>query len=151
MRHWLLKTEPDELSIADLRARGRAGWDGVRNGQAKNNLAAMKLGDLGLFYHSSVQPPGVVGVCRVVREAYPDVTAFDPESPYYDPKSDPKKPRWVMVDVEFVEELPRMVTLAELRAEPRLRDMVLVRPGRLSVQPVRPEEFETVLAMARSA
>ena len=150
MAHWLLKTEPEAFSINDLERLGVAPWDGVRAYMARNNLTSMKVGEHAFFYHASCDPPGVVGVCEVVREAYPDHTAWDPQSKYYDPRSDPAKPRWFMPDVKFVEKFPRMVTLAELRETPGLEAMTLLQRGvRLSVQPVRDEEWEIITAIAR--
>ena len=119
--YWLLKTEPSAFSIDDLERLGTAPWDGVRNYQARNNLRAMKLGERAFFYHSSAEPPGVVGICEVTREAYPDHTQFDPESKYYDARSKPEDPRWFMPDVRFVERFPRMVSLEELRRTIRSR------------------------------
>ena len=149
-RHWLMKSEPSVFSIDDLERKGRDCWDGVRNYQARNFMQAMREGDLVLFYHSNAEPTGVVGIARVAREAYPDFTARDPEGRYYDPKATEENPIWAMVDVEFVERLPRVVTLAELKAEPGLAGMEVVRKGsRLSVQPVRPEEFSRVVQLAR--
>lgn len=142
-----MKSEPDAFSIDDLERKGTASWDGVRNFQARNNMDAMRRGDLVLFYHSSCDPPGVVGLARVVRESHPDPTAFDPKSPYHDPKSDRDAPRWRMVDVEFVAKLPRMVTLDELKAEAALVKMQVVSRTRLSVQAVAPEHFEHVVRM----
>lgn len=147
--YWLMKTEPDVYSIDDL-ARERVGtWEGVRNYVARNHMRAMELGDLALFYHSSVQPPGVVGLMRVCKKAYPDPTQFDPKSDYYDEKSPKDAPRWDRVEVEFVEKLPRLVTLDELKADAKLVDMLVVRRGmRLSVQPVEARHFKRVLALA---
>ena len=150
MAHWLLKTEPEAFSIDDLERLGVAPWDGVRAYMARNNLMAMKVGELAFFYHSSCDPPGVVGICEVVREAYPDHTAWDPESPYYDPRSDPAKPRWFMPDVKFVEKFSRMIPIAELRETPGLEMMTLLQRGmRLSVQPVRDDEWEIITSIAR--
>lgn len=148
MAYWLLKTEPEAFSIDDLEREGVAGWDGVRNFQARNNLRAMRPGDLAFFYHSSCQPPGVVGVCEVVREAYPDHTAWDSSSKYFDERSTPEKPYWYMPDVKFVRRFPRMVCLEELRGTPGLEDMVLLRKSRLSVQPVTDDEWRIVEALA---
>ncbi len=120
----------------------------MRNFQARNHMLAMKLGDLGFFYHSSIAEPAVVGICKVVREAYPDFTAWDPESPYFDPKSTPERPVWKMVDVAYEAEIAHPVTLKDMRANPQLAEMVLVRRGRLSVQPVTPREWKIVLAMS---
>ena len=144
MNYWLLKSEPSTFSIDDLAAKGVEHWDGVRNYMARNNLMAMKVGDLGFFHHSSADPPGIAGICEVVREAYPDHTAFDPSSKYFDPKSSPDKPRWFMPDVRFVRKFPRFVPLSEIRETPGLSDMMLVKFGRLSVQPVSEKEWEIV-------
>jgi predicted RNA-binding protein with PUA-like domain len=150
-RWWLMKTEPDVFSIDDLAKKKRAPWDGVRNFQARNHMAAMKAGDMVLFYHSSTEPKGVVGVARVVREAYPDHTQFDPKSDHYDPKSKPDAPRWSMVDVEFVEKLGTTVTLDAMKADPKLAGMLVTRRGmRLSVQPVETAHAARVLAVAGS-
>ncbi len=142
-----MKTEPDAFSLADLRKKKTAPWDGVRNPMARNNMDAMQLGDLVLFYHSSCNPPGVVGIARVCKLAYPDPTAFDPKSKYFDAKSSRDSPRWRMVDVEFVVELPHMVTLEALKGAPELVGMVVTKVGRLSVQPVSPEHFAHVVRM----
>ncbi len=146
-RYWLVKSEPDVFGIADLEHEGATYWDGVRNYKARNNMRSMKVGDQVLYYHSNAAPSGVVGIARVSREAYPDPTQFDPESSHFDPKSDPEEPRWSMVDVEFVARLPRMVTLQDVKAEPALSDMELLRYGRLSVQSVTRAEFERVKEM----
>ena len=142
--YWLLKSEPESYSIDDLQREGVASWDGVRNYAARNHLMSMKLGDLGFFYHSSADPPGVVGICEVVREAYPDHTQFDPESKYFDAKASPDRPRWFMPDVRFVGKFERLVPLSEIRRTPGLEDMQLVRFGRLSVQSVTEQEWEIV-------
>ena len=147
-RYWLMKSEPDTYSIDDLERDGRTHWDGVRNYKARNNMRAMKVGDEVLFYHSSANPPGVAGIARVCREAYPDPAQFDPESAYHDAKSKPEEPRWDMVDVEFVAKAKETVGLPEIKADKALADMELVRYGRLSVQSVRKEEFERVKRMA---
>ncbi len=150
MNCWLMKSEPDAFSIDNLAARPgkREHWDGVRNYQARNFMREMKKGDKVLFYHSSCPEPGVVGVAKVVKEAYPDFTAFDPESKYFDPKSSPDKPRWFMVDIQFQKKLKRTITLAELKQNPRLEGMQLLRKGnRLSVMPVAESEFDAILAM----
>ena len=148
-KHWLMKTEPGVYSIDDLERDGHTWWEGVRNYGARNNMRAMSIGDEVLFYHSMAKPPGVAGIARVCKEAYPDHFAFDPAERYYDPKSDPAKPRWYMVDVEFVEKFPGVVPLKDIRQVSKLSDMVLVNNSRLSVQPVREEEFEIVCAMGR--
>ena len=147
-RYWLVKSEPDSFSFDDLwRAPKRTTyWDGVRNYQARNLMRdEMRVGDLVFFYHSGAEPPAVVGVAEVVREAYPDFTAFDPEHEHYDPRSRPDAPTWVMVDVRAVERFARPVTLPELRGVPGLEKMVLLQKGsRLSVQPVKLDEWEIV-------
>ncbi|HEY5686073.1 MAG TPA: EVE domain-containing protein [Acidimicrobiia bacterium] len=149
MRYWLIKSEPDAYSIDDLQRDGTEHWDGIRNYQARNIMRdQMSIGDRCLFYHSNAAPPGVVGVAEVVSEAYPDHTQFDPSSAYHDPASDPDDPRWLMVDVRFVEKLPRMVSLPELRSCPELADMVLLNRSRLSVQPVTPFEYGFILERA---
>ncbi|HEV2149983.1 MAG TPA: EVE domain-containing protein [Longimicrobiaceae bacterium] len=150
MRHWLLKSEPGAYSIEDLRRDGSTFWNGVRNYQARNFMRdEMRLGDPVLFYHSNAEPPGVAGIARVSREGYPDPTALDPESDYFDPKASPEDPRWFMVDVEFVEAFPELVPLDVIRGTPGLAAMPLVNRSRLSVQPVTAEEFETIAALGR--
>ncbi len=148
--HWLFKSEPDAYGFDRLEREKRTPWSGVRNFQARNIMKAMHVGDLGFFYHSSTKVPGIVGIVRVVREAYPDHTARERGGDYYDPKATEEKPIWEMVDVEYVRPLPRIVTLAELRANADLAPtMVLLRRGsRLSVQPVHPREWEIVLKLA---
>ena len=146
-RYWLMKSEPDVYSIDDLERDGSTFWDGVRNYKARNNMRAMKVGDEVLYYHSNAKPPGVVGIARVSREAYPDPTQFDKKSHYYDEKSDPDDPRWSLVDVAFVAHLPHMVSLDDIKAEKALAEMELVRYGRLSVQSVTKSEFDRVKKM----
>lgn len=151
MAYWLIKSEPEEFSIDDLRAcpRGTEHWDGVRNYQARNYMRdEMKKGDQVFFYHSNCKEPGIVGIARVAREAYPDHTAFDPEDPHYDAKSDPQNPTWCMVDVKFVRTLRRNITLTELKADPALEGLALVRKGnRLSVMPVGEDHWKHILDM----
>jgi predicted RNA-binding protein with PUA-like domain len=153
MAHWLMKSEPDVFGIDDIEARPdqTEPWDGVRNYQARNMMRdEMKVGDLAFFYHSNCEEPGIVGVIEVVREGYPDPTAFDPGSEYYDPKSDPDNPRWFLVDVRYVRHLRRNIPLAELKtyAEGRLAGLPLVRKGnRLSVMPVTPEQWDFILGL----
>ncbi len=144
-----MKTEPDVFSIDDLKKKGHAPWDGVRNYQARNYMRDMRIGDLILFYHSSCKPPGVAGLARVCKEAIPDHTSWDPKSDYYDPRSSKEKPLWFMLEVEFVEKFPRLVSLDELRGTPELKDMLVLRRGmRLSVQPVDEKNFATVRRLA---
>jgi predicted RNA-binding protein with PUA-like domain len=150
-RYWLVKSEPDTFSFADLAAspNGTSGWDGVRNYQARNSMRdEMKRNDLVFFYHSSTDPTAIVGVAEVAREAYPDPTAFDVKDPHYDPKSRPDAPTWMMVDLRAIEPLKRPVTLAELRGTKGLEKMVLLQKGsRLSVQPVTAKEWEIIYSM----
>ncbi len=151
-QHWLFKSEPDSFGFDRLEREKRTEWSGVRNYQARNLMKQMKTGDLGFFYHSSTKVPGIAGIVRVVKEAYPDFTARERGGPYFDPKATVDNPIWEMVDVAFERRLPRYVTLAELRAEPKLAaTMVLLRKGsRLSVQPVAEREWNIVLKMAES-
>ncbi|MEO7083340.1 MAG: EVE domain-containing protein [Gemmatimonadaceae bacterium] len=147
--YWLVKSEPSTFSFDDLVASPKmtSHWDGVRNFTARNNLQAMKKGDRVLFYHSSSVPSAVVGIAEVAREAYPDPTALDPNDPHFDPKSNPEKPSWYMVDIRAVEALKRPVSLDEVKKTKGLENMVLVRLGRLSVQPVTAREYETILKL----
>ena len=149
-QYWLVKSEPEEFSFDDLIASpdGTTCWDGVRSYAARIHLRAMKAGDLVLFYHSSVDPSAVVGVAEVVRESYPDHTAFDRKHPHFDPKSKPDEPTWFMVDLRAVRPLDRAVTLDEIKRTKGLETMSLLRIGRLSVQPVTPREYETVTRLA---
>lgn len=149
--YWLIKSEPDVFSIADLERDGQTSWEGVRNYQARNHLRAMRVGDLALYYHSNADPPGVAGVARVCREAYPDDTQFDPKSDYYDGDSPRDDPRWSRVDVEFVEQLPEFVSLEALKEDAELDGMLVRKRGmRLSVQPVEPAHFKRVLRLGKS-
>jgi len=149
-QYWLMKSEPDAYSITDLEQDGQTFWDGVRNYQARNFLRdQIKVGDEVLFYHSNATPPGVVGLARVVREGYPDHTAFEPDDPHYDPKSDPTNPRWFMVDVEFVEAFDELIPLSALKEAEGLEEMVLNKRSRLSVQPVTLQEFQVVVSMSK--
>ena len=151
MRYWLMKTEPGEFGIDDLAKRPRKTepWDGVRNYQARNMMRdEMKKGDRVFVYHSNCEAPGIVGIARVVREGYPDPTAFDPEDRHYDPKSDPANPRWYLVDIKFERKLRRTIPLTELKAQAALEGMALVRRGnRLSVMPVSEREWEYILSL----
>lgn len=151
MRHWLMKSEPETFGLDDLAAMPKRTtmWDGVRNYQARNMMRdEMRRGDLVFFYHSNCEQPGIVAICDIVRAAYPDPSAADPTSPYYDPKSDPSQPRWVVVDVRLKRRLKRTITLAEMKDAPALAAMPLVRRGnRLSVMPVTPAEWEFILSL----
>ena len=148
---WLVKSEPDCFSIQDLAASPRQTtyWDGVRNYQARNFMRDMKQGDRVLFYHSGADPPAVAGTAVVVREAYPDHTAWDPKDDHYDPKASPENPIWQMVVIKLAEIFAEPLPIGTLRGTAALAGMELLRKGsRLSVQPVRPREFETVLRLA---
>jgi predicted RNA-binding protein with PUA-like domain len=150
-RYWLMKSEPFEFSIQDLKNRPdqTEPWDGVRNYQARNFMRDdMRIGDRVLFYHSRTHP-AVVGTARIVKESYPDHTARDRDSKHFDPKSTPEKPIWFMVDIQFETEFSRPIPLSELRGISELKDMILLKKGnRLSIFPVTPSEFHTILALA---
>ena len=152
MPYWLIKSEPDAFSIDDLRnAPGKKDhWDGIRNYQARNFIRDdMKKGDLAFFYHSNCKPPGIVGVCEVVSEAYPDHTAFDPNEKYYDAGSDPENPRWMMVDVKYRRKTKRMISLEEIKQQAdKLEGFPLIRLGnRLSIMPVSKEHWDFILSL----
>jgi len=152
MNYWLMKSEPESFSIADLKScpKKTEHWDGVRNYQARNFLRAMKKGDLAFFYHSSCEVPGVYGVIEIARVAYPDPTAWDPENHHYDPKSTPERPLWHMVDVRFKREFKRPVTLSAIKAQVALKNMRLVQRGsRLSVMPVSAREWNAILKLEK--
>ena len=148
-RYWLFKSEPTTYSYDDLVRDGVSEWDGVRNFQVRNWLRDdIKPGDRLLFWHSSAKPIGVVGTATVVREGYPDNTAWDPDSDHPDPKSTPEKPLWYMVDIKADRKFADIVTMEELRLEPALADMMVLKRGnRFSITPVTEEEFETVLRL----
>ena len=143
-----MKSEPGDYSIDDLERDGSTHWDGIRNYQARNSMMEMEVGDRVLFYHSAAKPPGVVGIAEVVKKAYPDFTAWDQGSRYFDPASTPETPRWHMVDIRFVSKFERMVSIDEVRRDTELAAMVLVNNPRLSVQPVKPAEYEHIVALA---
>ncbi|MFT7127817.1 MAG: putative RNA-binding protein with PUA-like domain [Pseudoalteromonas tetraodonis] len=151
MNYWLMKSEPDAFGIDDLIAKPNQTehWDGVRNYQARNMMRDdMKLGDQVFFYHSSCKEIGVVGVMEVACESYPDHTGFDSSSKYYDSKSSEDKPRWFMIDVKFVRKFSRTITLAQIKANPLLEDMRLIKKGnRLSINPVTKDEWKAILDM----
>jgi predicted RNA-binding protein with PUA-like domain len=151
MKYWLMKSEPDAFGIDDLaKCPGKKDhWDGIRNYQVRNMMRdEMKKGDEALFYHSNCKEPGIVGIMKVVKEAYPDFTAFDPKSKYYDPKSDPANPRWLMVDVKLVRKFKRTVSLQELKNYKTLEDMLILRRGnRLSVTPVTKKHWDYILKL----
>lgn len=151
-RYWLMKSEPSAFSIEDLKnsPEGAACWDGVRNYQARNLLRdEIKAGDGVLFYHSNIKPPAIVGIARVVRDGYPDYTARDPDADHYDPRATPEYPIWYMVDVQFVRQLDPPITREDLKKEPALKEMGVLKKGnRLSVQPVTESEWQSVLDLA---
>ncbi len=150
-QYWLFKSEPTTFSIDDLARSPQQTtyWEGVRNYQARNFLQSMKVGDLGFFYHSQADPPGIAGIVQVVKAAYPDSCAFDNKSRYYDPRSHPDSPRWYRVDVRLIAKFSSVLPLEQLRTIKGLEKMELLRKGsRLSVQPVRPEEWHRVLDLA---
>lgn len=151
MKYWLIKSEPSVFSIDDLaKSKNQTTcWDGVRNYQARNYMRdEMKIGDKVIFYHSNAEPPAAVGICEVVKEAYPDFTAFDPNSKYYDPKSNKEKPTWYMVDVKLIKKFKKPVPLEEIRKNPKLKNIKLVQKGnRLSVMPLNKNEFEEIVKM----
>jgi predicted RNA-binding protein with PUA-like domain len=148
MNYWLMKSEPDVFSFEDLKACNNQTepWDGIRNYQARNFMRdQMRIGDQVLFYHSNCSPPGVVGIAEIASKPYPDPTAFDPKSKYFDEKSDPDKPRWVLVDVKFKADLKRLVSLEEIKGIPECSEMRLIQRGnRLSIIPVTKDEFEAI-------
>lgn len=153
-KFWLLKTEPESFSIEHLAKlpKQTTCWDGVRNYQARNFIRdEMRVGDRVLFYHSSTAVPAIVGTAKIVREGYPDPTAFDPQDHHYDPGSKPDDPRWLMVDIQLEEVFPEPLPLEQLRRVAALKEMELLRKGsRLSVQPVRKAEFDAVMKLAKA-
>ncbi len=152
MNYWLLKSEPDAFSIDDLRKMPgkKDHWDGIRNYQARNMMRDdMKKGDMAFFYHSSCAVPGIVGTVEIVKEAYDDHTALDPESGYYDPKATPENPRWCMVDVKFKKKFKEIIPLTDLKQNKKISTMTLLKKGnRLSIMPVTKAEWNAILAMA---
>jgi predicted RNA-binding protein with PUA-like domain len=150
-RHWLIKSESDEYSIADLKRDGKTTWEGVRNFEARNFMRdKMQPGDLAFFYHSNSKPSGIAGLARVVQVGIPDPTQFKKKSDYYDPTSPKDDPRWRMIEVEFVEQFKEVLSLDRLKEEKALAKMWLLQKGqRLSVQPVAEAHFAHILKMAR--
>jgi predicted RNA-binding protein with PUA-like domain len=148
MAYWLLKSEPDVFGYEHLVKAKKEPWDGIRSYQSRNFLREMRVGDEAIFYHSNAKPPGVAGICKIVREAEPDPTQFDPEEKYYDPASDPSDPRWDLVTVAPVRPL-RFISLAELRTIPELAgSRLLARGNRLSVVPLSETEFDAIVRRA---
>lgn len=154
MRHWLMKSEPDDVSIDDLAEMSKKtiAWYGVRNYTARNYMRdQMQIGDLAFFYHSSCPEPGIAGIVRVSKLAYPDASQFDKKSKYYDAKATPEAPRWFNVEVTLVKKT-RLVALAELRTEKSVATMVVLQRGnRLSITPVTPQEWKAVERLAQRA
>ena len=151
-KYWLMKSEPESFSVNDSAnaPKQTTYWDGVRNYQARNYMREMKVGELAFFYHSNANPPAIVGVMEIVRAAYPDHTAFDPDDHHYDPKSLPANPRWDMVDVKFVSAFETPLSLNELRENSTLQGMELLRTGsRLSVQPVSSTEWKMIINLTQ--
>ena len=149
-RYWLMKSEPSDYSFDDLKLEvdSTAEWDGVRNYQARNLLRdEIKVGDRVIFYHSNSKPPGAVGTAVVVKNGYPDHTAWDPESDHPDPRSSLENPVWFMVDIKADQTFQRVVSLREIKATAALSDMVLVKNSRLSVQPVASDEINLIVSM----
>jgi predicted RNA-binding protein with PUA-like domain len=146
MSYWLMKSEPDDYSIDDLRKDKREPWDGIRNYQARNMMRDdMKIGDEILFYESNCKQPGVVGIAKVASKPYADPTQFDKTAKYFDAKSHKDKPRWILVDVAFVKKLSRKITLAEIKAKKSLHGMILTRKGnRLSIMPVEKKHWDVI-------
>ncbi|MBT8102451.1 MAG: EVE domain-containing protein [Gammaproteobacteria bacterium] len=149
MAFWLIKSEPDAYSIDDLERDGVEMWDGIRNYQARNTLRDdMKVGDEVFFYHSSCKEPGIVGIAKVASKPYPDPTQFDKKSKYFDAKSERDNPRWWLVDIAFVRKTKRNVTLADIKAQKSLDDMILTRRGnRLSIMPVARKHWNKILSL----
>jgi predicted RNA-binding protein with PUA-like domain len=147
VKYWLMKSEPDVYSIDDLARDKHAGWDGVRNYQARNYMREMQIGDQVLFYHSNATPSAVAGIAKVVKNAHADPTQFDRKSKYYDSKSSPEDPRWQQVELGFVKRLPKAVALQDIRGEKALAKMDLLVRSRLSVQAVKANEWRKILQM----
>jgi predicted RNA-binding protein with PUA-like domain len=145
-RYWLMKSEPDVYSIDDLSKDKTTWWGGVRNYQARNFMTKeMQLGDQVLFYHSNANPIGVAGLAEVCALAAPDATQFDKKSEYYDPKASPEKPIWFCVQVKFKKKFAQVVSLEDIKNDPRLKDMLVIKKGqRLSIQPVEKSHYEII-------
>ncbi|KPA81900.1 hypothetical protein ABB37_04144 [Leptomonas pyrrhocoris] len=150
VHYWLMKSEPQKFSIDQLAAEKTVPWDGVRNYAARNNMRAMAVGDVVLFYHSNTKEPGVAGLAEVARLAYDDYTALDKTSEYYYPKATAERNPWQMVDVKFVAKWKRVVTLSEMKACKELQKMALFTQSRLSVQPVTADEYEFIVRMEKA-
>lgn len=153
MKYWLIKSEPEVFSIDDLaKAKNQTTyWDGVRNYQARNFIRdEMKIGDKVIFYHSNSEPPGAAGICEIVKEGYPDFTAFDPDDLHYDPKSKKDSPTWIMVDVKFIKKIDKLVSISLIRENKKLQKIQLLQRGnRLSVMPLTRTEFDELVKMGK--
>jgi len=150
MSYWLIKSEPSDYSIDDLKQEKTAIWDGVRNYQARNFLRQMQPEDIAFFYHSNVKPPGIVGLARIIETQIADPTQFDSQSPYYDPKATPEKPRWQTVKVEFVEKFAQPISLPQLKQMFTAQELAVVKKGnRLSVMSVPPEVAQRLLTLPK--
>ena len=149
MQYWLMKSEPETYSIDDLKEFQRDHWDGIRNYQVRNFFRdQMKIGDKAFFYHSNCKEPGIVGLMEIASEAYPDHTAFDSKEKYFDAKSDPENPRWLMLDVNYIRHTKRNITLSELRDHSSIKEMRLLQKGnRLSVIPMTKKEWDYILGL----
>ncbi|MGD1805447.1 EVE domain-containing protein [Dapis sp. BLCC M126] len=148
MKYWLIKSEPKTYSISDMKQEKTCIWDGVRNYQARNFLRQMNRGDLAFFYHSNTTSPGIIGLVKILESGIADPTQFEPESKYYDPKSTPNSPRWQTVSVEFIEEFPKVISLADLKQQFTGDELLVVKKGnRLSVMPIPQNVGEKILAM----
>ncbi len=152
-KYWLIKSEPEVFSIEDLsKSKNKTTyWDGVRNYQARNYMRdEMKIGDKVIFYHSNTEPPAAVGICEVIKEAYPDFTAFEPNDPHFDPKSKKNSPTWFMVDIKLIYKFERFISLSEMKKNKKLQKMKLLQRGnRLSVIPITKVEFEEIVKLGR--
>ncbi len=153
MTYWLMKSEPNDYSIDDLKSDKKEPWDGIRNYQVRNMIRDdMNVGDRAFFYHSSCKVPSVVGIMTIVSEAYPDPTQFDPGDKHFDKKSNAEEPRWLLVDVEFERKLKRPITLKELKDHPGLSDFRLNRRGnRLSIFPVDEQHWDLIVGLEQGS
>lgn len=147
---WLIKSEPNAFGLDDLKKKPKSTdmWDGVRNYQARNFIKSMQPGDMTFFYHSNCETPGIVGIAEIVSSAYPDPTAFDPDSKYFDPKGSPESPRWFVVDVKYKQKFSDILSLKEIKSNPKIKTLPLIQKGcRLSVMPVTPQEWQYLIKM----
>lgn len=152
MNYWLMKSEPNVYSVADLKREGQTLWDGVRNYQARNFLKQMEIGDIAFFYHSNSQPPGIVGLMKIVENQVIDPTQFDPQSDYYDPKSSVDSPRWYTVKAQFLEEFPQILPLEALKKAFSPDELLVVKKGnRLSVMPIPVETAQKILTLTKNS